>query len=231
MTQSVNSEPFDVVAYAYKNLNNIPKGSEYEKMIRSEPYNCYDETLNRRRNVAHEEALDYANVRMKDFDYDIVKHKAARHQYLSKIFGRIANDIYLEPPFYVDYGCNVSIGKGFYGNFNITFLDCTLITIGDNVLVGPNVTFTTATHPTDPTDRLNGVEFAKPIRVGNNVWFGANIAVLPGVTIGDGSVIGAGAVVTRDVPANTVVVGSPARVMKKLQSVEEKEAAAKEVGA
>ena len=91
-----------------------------------------------------------------------------------------------------------------------------MITFGDNVMAGPNVTFTTATHPTDPTLRLKGVEYAAPITVGNNVWFGSNIVVLPGVNIGDGAVIGAGSVVTKNVPAYTVVVGNPAKVLKTL---------------
>ncbi|WEJ97630.1 hypothetical protein PSN45_005186 [Yamadazyma tenuis] len=215
----------DLVAHAYANLNNLPKGREYEKMISSVPYNCWDPKLHMARHLSHEMALDYGNIRMKDHDFDISKHAAARLAYLKKIFGKIEDDMFIEPPFYVDYGCNVTIGKSFYGNFNLTFLDCTLITIGDNVMVGPNVCFTTATHPTDPHQRLAGVEYAKPITVGNNVWFGANIVVLPGVTIGDGAVIAAGCVVNRDVPANTVVAGVPGKVIKVMASDDAREAA------
>lgn len=203
-----------LVQYAYQNLQNLPRGEEYEKMILSMPYNCWDPKLVMARNVSHEMALDYGNIRLKDYDYNTERHGEARVRYLGTIFGKIEPDMFIEPPFYVDYGCNVTIGKGFYGNFNITFLDCTLITIGDNVIVGPNVCFTTATHPTDPAQRLAGVEYASPITIGNNVWFGCNISVLPGVTIGDGAVIGAGSVVNKDVPANTVVAGVPARVIK-----------------
>lgn len=213
----------ELVAYAYANLNNLPKGEEYEKMISSVPYDCFNAELFSRRNLAHELALDYANVRMKDYDYDLKRHQQARVEYLGKIFGRIEPDTFMEPPFFVDYGFNVKIGKAFYANFNLTLLDCTLITFGDNVMIGPNCCFTTATHPVDPTQRLAGVEYARPIRVGSNVWFGSGVNVLPGVTIGDGAVVGAGAVVTRDVPANTVVVGSPAKVIRHLTPGDDKQ--------
>lgn len=207
----------ELVDYAYANLQNLPKGIEYEKMILSVPYNCWDRTLHLARHLSHERALDYGSIRLKDYDFDIEKHAKARVEYLRTIFGKIEDDMFIEPPFNVDYGCNVSIGKGFYANFNLTLLDCTLIIIGDNVLVGPNVCFTTATHPSDPKQRLAGVEYAKPIKVGNNVWFGSNIVVLPGVTIGDGAVIGAGCVVSKDVPPNTVFVGVPGRVVKVME--------------
>lgn len=226
---SVNTEiNQELVDYAFANLNNIPRSEEYKKMISSVPYDCFNKELWLARNLAHEVAADYVNIRMKDYDFDFDKHMKARTDYLSKIFGKCQPDTFIEPPFYVDYGFNVSVGKNFYGNFNLTFLDCTLITFGDNVMVGPNCTFTTATHPVDPTQRYNAVEYALPIKVGNLVWFGCNVTVLPGVTIGDGAVIGAGSTVTKDVPANTVVVGVPARVVKHLKPFE-RDAAIKEV--
>ncbi|CAK7892023.1 sophorolipid acetyltransferase [[Candida] anglica] len=206
----------DIVKYAYENLKNIPRSEDYEKMIQGLPYNSMGKELVTRRHLSHELATDYHTIRLKDHDYDLEKHQKARIDYLSKIFGKTEKDTYIEPPFFVDYGCNISLGKNFYANFNTTFLDCTLIKFGDNVLVGPNVTFTTATHPVDPEARLQGVEFAFPITVGDNVWFGANAVVLPGVTIGDGAVIAAGAVVNKDVPAYTVVGGIPAKVLKEL---------------
>lgn len=206
----------ELVEWAHKNLLNLPQTEEYDKMILGVPYNCFNKELETARNISTDLAADYSAIRMRDYDYDIEKFNNARHEHLRKFIGKVESDLVLEAPFYVDYGCNIKFGKRNYFNFNVTFLDCTLITFGDNVLVGPNVTFTTATHPTDPTDRKNGVEWAFPITVGSNVWFGCNIAVLPGVTIGDGAVIGAGSIVTRDVPANTVVVGNPARVLKRL---------------
>lgn len=206
-----------LISYAYKNLNNLPSCDEYEKMILGMLYDCMNQKLLMTRNLAHEQAIDYGDIRLKNFDFDMEKHQKARYEFLSKIFGQCHSDSFIEPPFYVDYGCNVKLGHNFYANFNLTLLDCTLITFGDDVLIGPNVTFTTATHPTDPTLRSQGTEYATPISVGNNVWFGANIVVLPGVTIGDGAVVGAGSVVTKNVPAYTVVVGNPARVVKTLE--------------
>lgn len=204
----------ELVEYARKNLNNLPKGEEYDKMILSLPYDKFDKELWTKRHLSHEMALDYANIRLKDFDYDLHKHIKAREEYLKTIFGKVGDGIYMEPPFYVDYGCNISMGQNFYANFNVIFLDCTLITFGDYVAIGPNVAFSTATHPTEPAERLAGVQFARPITVGNNVWFGSNISVLPGVTVGDGAVIGAGTVVNKDVPANAVFVGVPGRVVR-----------------
>ncbi|CAH2354251.1 putative acetyltransferase [[Candida] railenensis] len=213
----------DLVEFAHKNLKNIPAGPDYDLMIQGIPYNCFAKELMERRVVAHELAIDYDTVRLKDFDNDIEKHQNGRYEYLSKIFGKIEKDAYIEPPFYVDYGCNIVAGKGFYCNFNTTFLDCTIIKFGDGVLVGPNVTFTTATHPVDPQQRLDGVEMAYPITVGDNVWFGSNAVILAGVTIGDGAVVAAGAVVNKDVPAYTVVGGVPAKVLKKLTPPVKKE--------
>lgn len=206
----------ELVDWAYANLLNLPRNEQYELMILGAPYDCMNKELWTARNLSTELAHDIANIRMKDYDYDLEKYYAGRYESLKKIFGKVEPDVVVESPFYVDYGCNTKFGKKNYFNFNLTLLDCSLITFGDNVMAGPNVTFTTATHPTDPTLRASGEEYAFPITVGNNVWFGSNIVVLPGVTIGDGAVVGAGSIVTKDVPAYTVVVGNPARVLKKL---------------
>lgn len=206
----------ELVKFAYENFDNLPKCEEYEKMISSVPYDCFNEKLWMARNLSHELAADFVNIRMKDYDFSFEKHQAARVAYLRRIFGKVEDDFVIEPPFFVDYGCNTKFGKGCYLNFNITLLDCTLITFGEGVLVGPNCVFTTATHPTDPQARADHVEFAKPIYIGDNVWIGASATVLPGVTVGEGAVLAAGAVVARNVPANTVVAGVPAKVMKHL---------------
>ncbi|KAK6460441.1 trimeric LpxA-like protein [Scheffersomyces coipomensis] len=210
----------ELVKYVRSTLKNLPETVEYDKMISSIPYDCYDKELHMRRNLAHEVVLDYANVRLKDFDFDLEKHRKARVEYLSNVFGKIEDDIHLEPPFFVDYGFNTIIGKHFYGNFNLTLLDCCVITIGDNVMVAPNVTLTTATHPTDPQLRLQGVEYSQPITIGNNVWIGSDAVILPGVVVGDGAVIAAGAVVTKSVEAYTVVAGVPAKVINRLKPIE-----------
>lgn len=212
----------DIVHWARTNLKNIPDTDEYDKMISGMSYDFRDEALYLKRLTVHEEVADYGHLRFRDSNYDIDAHRARRNGFLSRILGKMDKSTFIEPPFFVDYGCNISVGKGFYANFNTTFLDCSLIKFGDHVLVGPNCSFITVTHPVDPQGRLDGLEFAKPITIGNNVWFGCNVTVLPGVTIGDGAVCGAGAVVSKDVPANTVVVGVPAKVVTNLTPAEYK---------
>lgn len=122
----------------------------------------------------------------------------------------------IEPNFYCDYGFNISLGKNFYANHNLVILDANKVEFGDNVFIGPNCGFYTAGHPLDYVSRNKGLEYAKPIKIGNNVWIGGNVCVLPGVTIGDNVVIGAGSVVTKDIPANCLVAGNPGKIIKKL---------------
>ncbi|CCE88484.1 Piso0_001991 [Millerozyma farinosa CBS 7064] len=209
----------DLVKYAYENLNHIPKGHEYEKMISGLPYDINVEALAKGRILAHEKVADYGQIRLGDYGGDIEQYYAAKEAHLATVFGKVGSNVKLEHPFFVDYGFNVSIGDDFYGNFNCTFLDCSLITFGDKCLLGPNVTFATPTHPLSPSRRSEGEESADAIIVGNNVWFGANAVILRGVTIGDNSIIGAGAVVRDDVPPNSLVVGSPAKVIKNLDGL------------
>lgn len=133
---------------------------------------------------------------------------------VKQLFGKADDTTTLSGQFSCDYGYNIEVGKNFYMNFNGVILDCGKITIGDNVMIGPNVTLCTAGHPIDAKTRYTFEEFAKPITIGNEVWIGANVLVLPGITIGEGAVVGGGSVVTKDVPANTVVVGNPSRVVK-----------------
>lgn len=123
-------------------------------------------------------------------------------------------------PFYCDYGYHIHIGKNFFANTNLVILDGADVSIGDNVFIAPNVGIYTAGHPLDVEQRNAGLEYAYPIRIGNNVWIGGNVVILPGVSIGDGAVIGAGSVVTKDIPAHTVAVGNPCRVMKKMKNEE-----------
>lgn len=203
---------------------------EYEKMLTGETYNSFDKDLILARTITSEIASEYADIKLSDHGYNIAKHQESRAEYLSNyLFFKSVSDIYIEPPFFVDFGCNINFGVNFYANFNATFLDCAPITFGDNVLLGTNVTFTTAGHATDPQERMDGVEFAYPINIGSNVWFGTNSIVLPGVTIGDGVVVGAGSVVTKDISNDCVVVGSPARVIKNLKLREEREIVIKEI--
>lgn len=136
---------------------------------------------------------------------------------LRRMFGAIGKDCYFEPPIHANFGCrHVFCGNGVQGNFNLTFVDDGEIHIGDRTMFGPNVTLVTAGHPIEPALRRYSYQFNRPVHIGANVWLGTGVIVLPGVTIGDNSVIGAGSVVTRDIPANVVAMGVPCRVRRKI---------------
>ena len=131
-----------------------------------------------------------------------------------QVFGETGDNLYVTPPFQVDYGRHVEIGNNFYANMDCIFLDVNKIKIGNNVMVGPRVSFYTAGHPIDPQIRIEELEFGLPITVEDNVWIGGSATILPGVTIGKNSIIAAGAVVTKDVAANTIVGGNPAQLIR-----------------
>ena len=136
---------------------------------------------------------------------------------LKDLFGKVGDDNFLiNQSFRCDYGKQISIGKRFFANFNFTILDEAPVSIGDDCFIGPNVSIYTACHSTDPVERNTRQEWAKPVSIGNNVWIGGSVSILPGVTIGDNVTIGAGSVVTRDIPSNTVAVGNPCKVVKTL---------------
>lgn len=138
----------------------------------------------------------------------------SQREILAGLLGKMGENVIITPPFWCDYGYNIEVGDSFYANHNLIITDGVKVTFGDHVFIAPNCCFTTAEHPIDPEQRKAGLEIAKPISVGNNVWFGAGTTVLAGVTVGDNAVIGAGSVVTRDIPANVVAVGVPCRVMR-----------------
>ncbi|MFI0792285.1 sugar O-acetyltransferase [Micromonospora rubida] len=135
---------------------------------------------------------------------------------LRELLGSVGEGTWVRPPFHCDYGWNSHLGPRGFVNFNAVFLDVARITVGADVQMGPNVQLLTATHPVDPEPRREKWEAAQPITIGDNVWLGGGVIVLAGVTIGDNTVVGAGAVVTRDLPANAVAVGNPARVTRDL---------------
>lgn len=135
---------------------------------------------------------------------------------LAQLIGSLGEDVEIRPPLFVDYGRYITVGARTFINYNFTALDVAPITIGTDVMIGPNVQLLTPTHPLDPGLRRDKLEAAKPITIGDNVWLGGGVTVLPGVTIGENTVVGAGAVVTRDLPANVVAVGNPARITKQL---------------
>lgn len=131
-----------------------------------------------------------------------------------QVFGKTGSNLYVTPPFQVDYGRHVEIGNNFYANMDCIFLDVNKIIIGDNVMVGPRVSFYAAGHPIDAEIRIEELEFGLPITIEDNVWIGGSATILPGVTVGRNSIIAAGAVVTKDVPSNSIVRGNPARLIR-----------------
>lgn len=133
---------------------------------------------------------------------------------IGKLFGKTKENFCVTAPFYCDYGYNIEIGENFYSNHNLVILDGAKVEIGDNVFIAPNCCITTAGHPINIDERNRGLEYAYPIKIGNNVWIGAGANILPGVTIGDNVTIGAGSVVNKSIPANSIVVGNPCKVIK-----------------
>ena len=144
------------------------------------------------------------------------KQMEEKKKILERLFQKEIDIIGIEPNFYCDYGFNIHLGKNFYSNHNLVILDANKVEFGDNVFVGPNCGFYTSGHPLDYETRNKGIEYAKPIKVGNNVWIGGNVCVMPGVTIGDNVVIGAGSVVNKDIPSNSIAVGNPSKVIRKI---------------
>ncbi|WP_204139029.1 sugar O-acetyltransferase [Halomicronema sp. CCY15110] len=180
--------------------------TEREKMLANQPYLANDPEL---------VALRLAAARqLHCFNQSAPDETVTRSQIIQTLFDTVGEGCEIYPPFHCDYGQHIKAGQNLYINVNCTILDCNWVTIGDNVLIGPNVQLYTAYHPVDPQVRLTGVEMAAPIAIGNNVWLGGGVMVCPGVTIGDGSTIGAGSVVTKSIPANVVAVGNPCRVMR-----------------
>ncbi len=181
--------------------------TEKEKMLKGMIYDANnDSTLIAERLECKELCRDYNDLRPKATE--------DREVLLRKILGSVKGGILIEQPFYCDYGYNISVGENFYANFNLVILDEASVTFGDNVFVAPNCGFYTAGHPINASERNKGLEYARPIAVGNNVWIGAGVHVLPGVNIGENCVIGAGSVVVKDIPAGSLAVGNPCRVIK-----------------
>lgn len=200
-----------------KTLSNVPKGEEYEKMISGMIYDGYGPELSGARFRARKWMHKFNN----HFPDDATQESLAadREQMLQEIMGKLGKGSYIEPPFSIDYGSNISIGSGLYANYNLSILDCSIVKIGNRVLFGPNVSLFSATHDTSVESRRNFVEYALPITIGDDCWIGGNTTVMPGVTIGKGCTIGAGSVVTKDIPEFSVAVGVPAKVIKKLEAV------------
>lgn len=177
-------------------------------MLAGDPYIADDPQLARESRRAVELQARYAELFPKDYD--------AAKQVLRELLGSVGEDVEIKAPLYVDYGTYISIGARTFINYGLTALDVAPITIGEDCQIGPNCSLLTPTHPLEPEPRRDKIESAAPIVLEDNVWLGGNVTVCPGVRIGENSVIGAGAVVTKDIPANSVAVGNPARVIKSL---------------
>ncbi|MBL0607472.1 sugar O-acetyltransferase [Aeromonas caviae] len=187
------------------------RGLEWQKMVAGAPYDAGDPELRAAREQCRALLGELNRERTDTPGWD---------ERLTRLLGGRAERCFITPPFFCDYGANIFVGENFYANFNCTILDVCEVHIGDNVLLAPGVQIYTATHPVAVAPRIKGVEFGKPVRIGNNVWIGGSVVICPGVTIGDNSVIGAGSVVTRDIPAGVVAVGNPCRVLRPMTAEE-----------
>lgn len=185
--------------------------TEKEKMLAQEWYDAnFDQDLINERAHAKDLCFELNHTRPSD--------TKRRKQLIDQLFQTTTDNVSISIPFDTDYGWNVKLGKNVYVNTNCYFMDGGQITIGDNVFIGPNCGFYTATHPLNFHQRNEGFEKAGPIHIGSNTWFGGHVAVLPGVTIGEGSVIGAGSVVTKDIPSNSLAVGNPCKVIREIDN-------------
>ncbi|MFE9646696.1 sugar O-acetyltransferase [Streptomyces sp. NPDC006365] len=177
-----------------------------ERMLAGDLYIADDPEIARRQQRAMQLAAHYQDAYIRDAD--------GARPLLAGLLASVGRGVDVRPPLYVDYGSNITIGARTFVNYNLTALDVARITIGEDCQIGPNVQLLTPTHPVEPEPRRDKLEAARPITIGDNVWLGGGVIVCPGVTIGDNAVIGAGAVVTRDIPANVVAVGNPARPVR-----------------
>ncbi len=188
--------------------------TEKEKMERQMLYDAADLELEKERLACKSLCQTYNHIPIGEL--------AARREFIKRIIGKTGNAIHIEPDFWCDYGRLIETGENFYANHGLVILDAGKVTFGDNVFIGPNCGFHTSGHPIDHERRDRGLEYAYPISVGDNVWFGAGVQVMPGVTIGNNVVIGGGSIVVQDIPDDSVAVGNPCRVIRKITDEDRK---------
>lgn len=182
--------------------------SEKEKMLSGNLYLALDKELSDFRYKCRE-LLDL-------FNQTSFNDEPRRYEIITNLFGSTGQNFNINKPFYCDYGINITIGENFYSNYNCIILDVNKVTIGNNVLFGPNVSIYTAGHPIDKDIRNTQLEFGLPVTIGNDVWVGGSVVINPGVTIGNNVVIGSGAVVTKDIPSNVIAAGNPCKVLRNI---------------
>ena len=183
--------------------------TEKQKMLAGELYNALDKEISEERVITR--------LLLKRLNETAENESALRTEILRELLPNAGESLWIQPPFYCDYGYNLKIGEKVFFNFNCVVLDVTYVTIGSRTLFGPNVQVYTATHPLDFQERAKGLEYAKPISIGEDVWIGGSAVICPGVTIGDRTVIGAGSVVTKNIPADVFAAGNPCKVIRQLK--------------
>ncbi|KAK6517629.1 hypothetical protein TWF281_004276 [Arthrobotrys megalospora] len=206
----------EAIAFA-RTLDNVPWCEDYEKMISGILYNPLVSELAEGRFRARKLVHRYNNHFPQDATRDSLTDE--REVMLRQMFGAVGKHPFVEPPINIDYGCNIIIGDNFYSNFGLVVLDTALVKIGNRVMFGPSVSIFSATHETGVQSRRDYIEYGKSVTIGDDCWIGGNVTIVAGVVIGKGCTIGAGSVVTKDIPDWSVAVGSPAKVIKKVDPV------------
>ena len=182
--------------------------NQKERMLAGLPYKAWMDGLSEERLENKKKIYKYNNLEPGNFE--------AQDRLIKEILGKTGKTINIEAPFHCDYGYNIEVGENFFANYNLTILDVGKVKIGDNAQIAPNVSIYTAGHPVHPDSRNSGYEYGIAITIGDNVWIGGNTCILPGVTIGNNVVIGAGSVVTKDIPDNVIVAGNPCRIIREI---------------
>lgn len=185
--------------------------TEKEKMMSGSEFYTGDPELMKDKATARMKASSYNELAEDDPE---VGNK--RISILRSTFAKVGDGSFIKPPFHCDYGYQISVGEHFFANFDCVFLDAGKIVIGDHCMLGPGTCIAAVTHPIDPVSRSQGVGIPQDVVLGNNVWTGANVTILPGVTLGDNVVVGGGSVVTKSFPDNVVIAGNPARIIKEV---------------
>ena len=183
--------------------------TEKQKMLDGELYNALDKEISDERMTTR--------LLLKRLNDSAENEIALRAKIIKELLPNAHESLWLQPPFYCDYGYNISAGEKVFFNFNCVVLDVTYVKIGSRTLFGPNVQIYTATHPIDFRERATGLESAKPITIGEDVWVGGSVVICPGISIGDRTVIGAGSVVTKNIPSDVFAAGNPCKVIRELK--------------